>query len=136
MQHRFLELRKSLGLTQEEFANKLGLTRGAITNVERGLTEPKPHFLSLVANTFNVNEEWLRTGEGEMFRPEDRENVLFQWVGTVLSDESESFRRRFLNLLVNLTPEDWQRAEAFTRSLISPPPEPEEPPGNQSTPDE
>ena len=67
MNNRIRELRKALGLSQDEFAGKLGLTRGAITNIELHKTKPKPLLVDLICATYNVNAHWLRTGEGEMF---------------------------------------------------------------------
>lgn len=124
MNNRFKLLRTHLKLSQEEFGNKLGLTRGAVTNIEYGKTEPKEHFISLTCKIFNVNEVWLRTGEGEMFLPEDRDNALMAWVGEVLADESDSFRRRYLNVLRSLTPDDWKRMEAYAEALLLNRPDP------------
>lgn len=111
-------LRKKLKLSQKEFGEKLGVSRDVVSNAELGRVDMKPIFVSHLCSTFNVNETWLRTGEGEMLIPEDRENALFQWVGEVLADESESFRRRYLQALMTLTPADWERAEQFMRRLI------------------
>ena len=66
--NRIRELRKTLGLSQEEFGRRLGVTRGAITNIELGKVEIKPLFLDLICREFNASENWLQTGEGEMFR--------------------------------------------------------------------
>ena len=66
--NRIRQLRKTLGLTQDEFGRRLGVTRGAITNIELDKVEVKPLFLDLICREFNASETWLRTGEGEMFR--------------------------------------------------------------------
>lgn len=67
MNERIKELRKALGLTQQEFADKLGVKRGAIANYEIGRNEPIDAVIALICREFNVSEVWLRTGEGEMF---------------------------------------------------------------------
>lgn len=72
---RLRELRKTLKLTQEEFGKRLGVTKTAISRLEsedRNLTE---QMVLSICREFNVNEDWLRTGEGEMFMliPEDDE---------------------------------------------------------------
>lgn len=67
LQERFRELRKALGLSQDDFGRKLGVTRGVITNIELGKVPPKDLFVSLVCDTFGVNRTWIETGEGEMF---------------------------------------------------------------------
>ncbi len=61
-------LRKELDITQQEFAERIGVSRANIGKYETGISEPSAAVLSLICREFNVNEEWLRTGEGEMFR--------------------------------------------------------------------
>lgn len=67
MNERLKELRKKLGLTQQEFADRLKIKRGAIANYEIGRNVPIDAVLSLISREFGVNLGWLRTGDGEMF---------------------------------------------------------------------
>lgn len=71
MGNRIKELRKKLGLTQQEFADRLGIKRNAITNYEVGRNNPADMVISLICREFNVNEQWLRTGDGEMLAESD-----------------------------------------------------------------
>ena len=64
---RIKKTRKQLKLSQDEFGKRLGVSRGVITNIEFNKTEPKSLFIDLLCREFNVNENWLRTGEGKMF---------------------------------------------------------------------
>lgn len=69
MNERIKELRKTLSLTMEELGEKLGVTRSAISNIEsgkRGITE---QMVLAICREFEVNENWLRNGAGEMFQP-------------------------------------------------------------------
>ncbi|MFL1471463.1 helix-turn-helix transcriptional regulator [Paraclostridium bifermentans] len=66
MNNRIKEVRNSTGLTQEEFGDVLGVTRNVIANIEGGRYEPQPIFIKLLIKEFNINEEWLKTGFGEM----------------------------------------------------------------------
>lgn len=60
-------LRKELGLNQEKFGAKLGVTKAAISRMEKGVTNVTDTMLKLICNEFKVNEDWLRTGNGDMF---------------------------------------------------------------------
>lgn len=74
MKDRLKKLRKELNLTQQAFADKIGIKRNTIANYEVGRNEPIDAVISLICREFDVNEEWLRTGKGEMFievLPED-----------------------------------------------------------------
>jgi len=64
---RLCELRTALGLTQEEFALKIRVSKGYITSLERSHREFNSRLIKLVADTFGADEQWLRTGEGGMF---------------------------------------------------------------------
>ena len=110
-------IRKSLGLTQDEFGKRLGLTRGAITNIELNKTEPKPLLIDLICRIFNVNEDWLRTGEGEMFLPLTRSEKIAKFAGRILRDESPTFQRRLVELLAELDTEEWEILERFAQKL-------------------
>lgn len=69
MKDRIKKLRKSLDMTQQEFAERIGVKRNTIGQYEIGRNEPIDTVINLICREFNVREEWLRTGEGEMFNP-------------------------------------------------------------------
>lgn len=67
MKNRIKEIRKELDLTQQEFADRLGIKRGAVANYELGRNTPIDAVVSLICREFKINEEWLRNGTGSMF---------------------------------------------------------------------
>lgn len=67
---RMRKLRKTLDLTQQEFAERIGSVQNSITGYESGRRNPSAPVISLICREFGVSEEWLRTGAGEMFEPE------------------------------------------------------------------
>lgn len=64
---RVLLIRQTLGLSQEMFGEKIGLTKSGISNIEKGNRSVTERHIKLISSQFNVSEEWLRTGQGEMF---------------------------------------------------------------------
>lgn len=80
---RIKKVRRELELTQTEFASRLGLTQNTVTRYETGDRNPSTAVLSLIVKAYGVNEEWLRTGEGEMFiaAPSGVLNALAQEYG-------------------------------------------------------
>ncbi len=64
---RVKQLRKTLGLTQVEFGKKIAVAQGYLTNIEKGSRDVTEKILKIICHEFNVSEEWLRTGQGEMF---------------------------------------------------------------------
>lgn len=66
---RFKQLRDRIGISQTEFGAGIGVSRSVINNIERGVTDPSDVFLNHLCDVYDVNREWLETGEGEMFAP-------------------------------------------------------------------
>jgi transcriptional regulator with XRE-family HTH domain len=64
---RLLELRNALDLTQEEFALRIKFSTGYITSLENSHRKLNPRIIKLITDTFGVNEQWLQTGNGDMF---------------------------------------------------------------------
>ena len=68
---RIRELRDVLNISQESFGNSIGLSKSGISNIENGTRNVTEKHILLINTAFNVNEKWLRTGEGEMFIEKD-----------------------------------------------------------------
>lgn len=75
MKERIRKIRRDLDLTQQEFADRIGIKRNTVANYETGRNEPVDSVVSLICREFHVNEEWLRNGNGEMFA-QDSEDEL------------------------------------------------------------
>lgn len=119
MQNRIKQVRKALNLNQAEFGERIGVKQSTVTAYECGNRTPLDAVIAMICKTFNVNETWLRTGEGEMFAPVDPENQLMEWAGRVLADSSDSFRARFVRMMMGLTAKEWAVLEEKARQLLS-----------------
>lgn len=77
---RVKQVRKSLGLTLEEFAEPLGVGKTAISKIENGLSNVTQQMELSICREYNINETWLRTGEGEMKAepPEDEIDAVIK----------------------------------------------------------
>ncbi len=88
MNERMKELRKILGVTQQELADKLGLKRNTIATYEIGKASPSDRVISDLCNKYNVNEEWLRTGNGEMLKKVPDEDEVAIYVSELLQPDN------------------------------------------------
>ena len=86
MNERIKELRKKLKLTQQEFADALSIKRNTVATYEMGRNEPIDAVIALICKTFSVNEEWLRTGVGDMFLELPEEDEEAAYVSELLED--------------------------------------------------
>ena len=113
---RLKELRKVLGVKQGEFAKRISTTQGHISDIENGRKSLSERTAKLICLEFNVNEDWLRTGEGEMFvevLPEDELGAYLGKIGTGDYPEIERIIKAYFRL-----PEESQRAvDLFLKSL-------------------
>lgn len=116
MHERIKKLRKELGLTQQEFAEAISISRNTIATYETGRNAPIDAVISLICREFNVNETWLRIGEGAMFVRQDRDDEISAFIGDVLRGEPD-FRRRFISVLARMTPEEWRMLERKVKEL-------------------
>lgn len=117
MKERIKELRKSLGITQQDFADKLGLKRNTIATYEIGKAVPSDRVVSDLCNKYNVNEEWLRTGEGEMFVALNRTQQIAQLTADLFKGEKDSFKERLLLVLAKLDENEWKVLEKIAEDL-------------------
>lgn len=119
MKERIKQLRKTLKLTQVEFGEKLGLKGNTITNYENGLRVPSDAVILSICREFDVNENWLRTGNGNMFLPEDRHAEIARITRQLLNEEEDSFKNRFVAMLADLSVDEWEYLEKIAVKLSS-----------------
>lgn len=117
MNERIKGIRNALKLTQQEFADKIKIKRNTVATYEMGRSVPSDSAIALICKEFNVNETWLRTGEGDMFIQLTRDEQIEQFVGELLKDEDDSFKRRIISGLAALDAAGWQVLEEFLDSI-------------------
>lgn len=100
-QSRMKEARKALNLTQEKFAESLGIPKRTYISYEQGDRPITERLIISICAVHGVNEKWLRTGEGEMF-PKPDTDPLWGMLGEVLKEEKSSFRRQLITALCQL----------------------------------
>lgn len=104
-------IRESLNLTQEAFGKRIGSARNTIANYETGNRTPSNAVFTSICKEFNVNEKWLRYGEGEMFLPKSMEEELIAFTADLLIGEKDDFKKRLLSALAKLSEDQWDLLE-------------------------
>lgn len=117
MNERIKAVRLALGISQEEFGKRLGVTRGAITNIELNKVEPKPLFVDLICREFNVNEDWLKNGAEPMFLQRGRNEELSAFFGDLLNGEPD-FKHRLISVMSRLSVDQWQMLADMANMLV------------------
>lgn len=98
MHKRLKKLRRTLDLTQSAFADRIGMKQNTIATYEMGRNVPSDQSIRSICREFNVNEEWLRYGTGEMFLPDvsDELEALVKRYG--LSSADQVLIEKYVNL--------------------------------------
>lgn len=95
---RIKKVRKDKGLTQQKFANQIGTTQNNIASYEIGRREPSAAAVNNICKTFNINEEWLREGKGEMYGPKPTAALELLALDHKLTNGDYLLIEKFLNL--------------------------------------
>lgn len=117
---RIKHLRESFSdkkMTQSAFGEKIGVSRDVIANIEYGRVDPSQVIIKSICREFNVNEVWLRTGEGEMFNDISREEEIARFIGSLMKDSSESFKKSLILALSQLPETSWAVLEDFVNKI-------------------
>jgi hypothetical protein len=96
---RVKQLRKFLDLTLEKFGDRLGVTKVAISNIENGKRAVTEQMSKAICREFNVNEDWLRNGVGDMFKQRDGS---FSEILSELDDSDDDFIKSFITVYMEL----------------------------------
>ena len=114
---RLQKARKALHVTQVEFGESLGITQSAISAVESGKVKLTDRLAQSIQSNYNINVEWLRTGEGEMLVEPSEDEQLAQFVGEVLAGRPDDLRRAFLVAMAQLDENGWNSLAGFVRTV-------------------
>lgn len=120
MNERIRELRKSLGLSGEKFGEKLGVKKNSVSQWENGKNNITEQIMKSICREFNVNEEWLRYGVGDMFNNPD--DIVAECVGELLTYQNDIVYDAIKSILATYKTLDDSSKEVirdFTSSVIS-----------------
>ena len=118
---RIKKLRTSdeLNSTLEKFGERVGVTKTAISKIEKNERNTTDQMFKSICREFNVNPEWLRNGTGDMFLELDEDGIIAGWVGKVLKDKPKSFRKNVISVMSTWTEEDWDWIERQANAIIA-----------------
>ncbi len=116
MHNRIKELRESVSLTQEEFGKRIGSARNTIANYENGNRNPSNAVINSICREFGANEDWLRTGKGDMFVQIPEEDLYSKAAASLLKEE-DVFAMEALKLYHSLSSDQRTAVKNFIMQL-------------------
>lgn len=108
---------EALGVKKTYFAQKLNVSQAFITRMTKGVSNPSDRTISDICREFNVNEEWLRTGEGEMFVRMSRKEEIASFFSEIGKGKDDDFQVRLISVLSRLNTEQWKLLESIANAL-------------------
>jgi len=118
MNTRIKEIRKSAHMTQDEFAEKIGLSKNFVWMIEKGERVPSDRTISDICRIFAINETWLRFGEGKMKLELTKNQEIAQFLNDVMAEDDEDFRKNFVDVLASLNEKEWEALASITKKIV------------------
>ena len=115
MNKRIRQIRLDLGLSQEEFGRRLGITKSAVSRIENSSNGASGQTVKSICREFSIDYAWLTTGQGEMFAEND--DQITKLVDTVLAGENE-FARAIFRGFAQFSAEDWQQLHGLIKKFL------------------
>ena len=112
---RIREVRNTLGLTLEKFGDRLGVTKVAISNIEKGNRNLTEQMTKAICREFNVDYMWLTTGDGEMFI--DNDDDFIERIDRIMAGEDEA-RKNLLKFMLELSDDDIAALDRLMKKAI------------------
>ena len=112
---RIREVRNTLGLTLEKFGDRLGVTKVAISNIEKGNRNLTEQMTKAICREFNVDYMWLTTGDGEMFI--DNDDDFIERIDRIMVGEDEA-RKNLFKFMLELSDDDIAALDRLMKKAI------------------
>lgn len=117
MNERIKKIIEELGLKKVDFANRLHISQPFASELCSGAKVPSDRTISDICREFGVREAWLRNGEGEMFVQDTQSEQVAAFLADLTKDDSDTFKKRFVEMLAGLSPADWELLERMAEKL-------------------
>lgn len=108
---------KEKGITKTAFADRINISQAFVSQMCSGASQPSNRTIADICREFDVDEHWLRTGEGDMFVHLSRNEELADFFSDILTDEN-GFRTRLISALARLDTDQWKLLEQVADNLI------------------
>ena len=117
MKERINYLIQSLNISKTKFAERLNISQAFVSQLCAGARDPSDRTITDICREFGCDEVWLRTGVGEPFREQTKEEQIMRFAVQTVKG-SDEFRKSFVSMLAKLDPEDWENLSKIYAKLL------------------
>ena len=115
---RIKEVRKTLGLTLDKFGERVGMKKSSLSQVENCTNAVSNQLRTAVCREFHVREEWLRTGEGEMFEDRTPDQAIVDFAADLVIVDDDAFKKRLISALARMDDQTWEAFEKWINAFL------------------
>lgn len=116
---RIKEVRKAVGLTLEKFGERVGMKSNSLSQVENGINSVSSQLRMAVCREFHVREEWLRTGEGEMFEERTPDQAIVDFAADLVNVEDDAFKKRLIGAFARMDDKTWAEFKSWAEAFLA-----------------
>lgn len=116
---RIAMVRKSRDYTLEKFGEAIGIKKGSVSLLERGINTPADRTIFMICDRFHVSEQWLRTGEGDMLKNITPSEEIESFLDTLAIAGDENFKKRLILYLAQMKDSDWEVLEHVLDTILA-----------------
>ena len=117
LSERITFVQKNSKLNQTEFAGRIGISQQYLSQICNGKKTPSDRTISDICREFGCDEVWLRTGEGDPFRQETRQELIMRFAVQTVKGSSE-FRKALVAMLATLDDSEWDGLEKLLDKML------------------
>lgn len=117
MNERISAIIEASGIKKTVFADRLNVSQAFVSQLCSGVKQPSDRTIADICREFDVNETWLRTGEGEMFIQRTRNQQITDFLGDLIKEEDGTFKKRLIEAMSKLDKKDWEDLERLVNKL-------------------
>ena len=117
MNERISAIIEASGIKKTVFADRLNVSQAFVSQLCSGVKQPSDRTIADICREFDVNETWLRTGEGEMFIQRTRNQQITDFLGDLIKEEDGTFKKRLIEAMSKLDEKDWEDIEHLVSKL-------------------
>lgn len=114
---RVCAIRKEKEMTMERFGEIIGIQKSAVSKIEKDKVNLTEANIKAICREFNVSENWLRTGDGKMFVPLDRNDEIAKLTSDLFKSQKNSFKERLILALSRLNESEWEILEKIAEEI-------------------
>lgn len=116
---RVAQIVKNSGLTKTSFAEKINVSQGFVSQLCSGLSTPSDRTISDICREFNVNEDWLRTGEGEPYRQFSRKDAIAAYLGKISGGKVSPLEETLIEFMSLTSVEEWEELSKILKRFAN-----------------